>query len=473
MALVQGIEWDVQTIGSDTNGGGYFYTAGWGQFDRSISGTPWLTIDNVTVVATVATTTITFTSGYSPSGYADMGNVVNIISGSGLTPGRYLITSCTSTTWTLDRSAGTSGTITSAKMGGSLLTIQAALTACTIADMAVHVKYGTYNITAALTVPNVAVVYQYCVLEGYYATHGDSPTGANRPTITTSNAVNGLTIGYATNWKVLNFILANTGSGLIGVAATFSATAYDSLTTINCLFTGWKTAGVSSSGAALLSVNCEFSGCVTTNGAVYNSSSYGTVLLNCYFHGNTGPCATTGSNGVVRNCVFSSVSSSMLRAYAGMVIDHCVFYCSSYGASSGILYPQNSDPGVMTNNIFMGCLYAVSVSTGAFVHVPYGIHGNNAYYYNSVVGNNYTAMPSDITSLGSSPFVSESTGDFRLNNTPNAGALLRAAGWPTAFAGLTPANCQDIGAYQHQDMSSISVESHNVMVRDGIGIAAY
>ena len=177
------VQWDVRTTGSDNNGGG-FDPASAGT-DQS-QGAAAVTIDNSTVKATVAASTITFTAAYTPSS-ADVGNIVNIISSTGGTPPtfkRYQISSETLTTWVLNQTTGAAGaTITSAIMGGSLLTVAKGFSV-EVNKNTVWLKAGTYTLTTGLTAPS-----GYSGLVGYQTTHGDNGTA---PLITT--ATNSLTM---------------------------------------------------------------------------------------------------------------------------------------------------------------------------------------------------------------------------------------------------------------------------------------
>src|ERR1035438_3902037 len=129
-ALGAGVSWDIRTTGSNSNGGG-FDTASAGT-DQSQANTAAVTINNSTVTATCNASTITFTGAtYVPTS-ADVGNLVHIVTstgGTGATAGWYEIGSQTPTTWVLDRTTGAiATTLTSALMGGSLLTIQQGFT---------------------------------------------------------------------------------------------------------------------------------------------------------------------------------------------------------------------------------------------------------------------------------------------------------------------------------------------------------
>src|SRR5689334_12771160 len=107
--------WEVQTGGNDTFGGG-FNSAAAGT-DRSTATTAFVNIDNVTIKATSAGSTITFTQGYTPS-TADIGNVYQDTGANGSTAGFYEITGSNgTTTWTVSGTIGTSTGLVG-KMGG-------------------------------------------------------------------------------------------------------------------------------------------------------------------------------------------------------------------------------------------------------------------------------------------------------------------------------------------------------------------
>src|SRR5436189_2326442 len=124
MALSNSIVWETRASGaSDSNGGGF--KAGAAGTDRSMQNAAHVAIDNATITTSITTNVITFTGAtYTPTS-ADVGNVVQMLTGTNVTAGFYEITAQGATTWTVDRNVVTSGTTVNAtgNMGGALATL--------------------------------------------------------------------------------------------------------------------------------------------------------------------------------------------------------------------------------------------------------------------------------------------------------------------------------------------------------------
>src|SRR5437016_803970 len=148
MALSASIVWETRASGaSDNNGGGF--KAGAAGTDRSQQNAAQVAINNSTITTSITTTVITFTAGYTASA-ADVGNVVQMLTGTNVTAGFYEITAQTSTTWTVDRNVVTSGTTTNAtgNMGGALATLGKLAAAMAASNKA----YATGAFTSAATI---------------------------------------------------------------------------------------------------------------------------------------------------------------------------------------------------------------------------------------------------------------------------------------------------------------------------------
>ncbi|HNB59703.1 MAG TPA: hypothetical protein PK308_05260, partial [Phycisphaerales bacterium] len=199
MALAATIDWECQSGGAATNGGGF--NRGASGTDRSQSATPWVEIDGTAVVCSVqATTTILrFTLGYTVA-LVDVGNLLYVGGGSGATTGWYEITGADTTNneWTLDRAIGVAGTAPTGAMGGCLShpgdIVQT--TSPLVAGNRLYCK-GAFTLTSSndLNLPAVANV----LVQGYTTTRGDG----SRPTWTASGSgVTMVTVnsGSATGW---------------------------------------------------------------------------------------------------------------------------------------------------------------------------------------------------------------------------------------------------------------------------------
>lgn len=117
-------DWYIRAGGAELNSGGFdSYRGGTNYAD---SDTAHVLIDNATITATSAGTTLTFTGGFTPNATNDPGNTVRISAGTGCTADYYLITAANAGagTWTLDRTAGASCTAIVARMGGAFAHIR-------------------------------------------------------------------------------------------------------------------------------------------------------------------------------------------------------------------------------------------------------------------------------------------------------------------------------------------------------------
>ncbi len=199
MAVDAAIVWEVRTTGSDSNGGGF--KAGASGTDRSQQDAAQVIIDNSTITTSITTTVITFTAGYVPTS-ADVGNIVQMLTGTNVTAGHYEIISQDATTWTVDRNVVTSGTTTNAtgRMGGCLASPGKAGGA-KVAGNTVWIQSGTYSCSASSNVANgrvsdssIGVATGPSKWIGYGSARGDNGTKpllratANSVTIFTGNS---------------------------------------------------------------------------------------------------------------------------------------------------------------------------------------------------------------------------------------------------------------------------------------------
>src|SRR5262249_52449601 len=153
--------------GSDSNGGGY--VSGGGGTDYSQQNGAQVVVNNSTIVATSATTTITFVSGYTPSA-ADVGNVYQDTGANGSSAGVYQITAQTPTTWTLDRSIGTSTGLVG-RMGGALATLGKSSGAY-VGGNTIWAT-GSETITSGVTFATTGAPSTPVLIQGYGSARGD------------------------------------------------------------------------------------------------------------------------------------------------------------------------------------------------------------------------------------------------------------------------------------------------------------
>lgn len=437
-------QWDVRTTGSDTFGCG-FDTATAGT-DRSQSNSAFVVIDNSAVKATVNASVITFTSGYTATS-ADVGNIVNIISSTGGTPptfARYAISTETAGSWTLDRTTGAiTATITSAKMGGSCITIATPLALTVSGNGTVYntvwVQAGTYTLTTGLTFPAVTQVG----LVGYSASHGDAST---RPLITTAtNSTVLVATGSGSNVLLRNLSLSNTaGTRAVGLSfalpTTVSAVLFDGFTSaINNV----------SVGASLEAISSEIKN--STGAGILQSVAGGghqIFVYGSYIHDNAGAgisdAGGNAANWLLVNSIFANNGAGGALAAANTDIINAVS-CDFVGntgagiAASGVASTVVANNSIFYSNSTYGVNGVASASTVSLLAF------NNAYGANGTPRNNFPAGVGDVT-LSFSPFVSST--NFALNSTVGGGAALKGVGFPGIFPGATTTAHFDIGAVQ-------------------------
>lgn len=459
---------ELRTTGVDTNGGGFQpgtdpNNACTGGTDYSQQNSAQLAINNSTVTATTSGTSAVLTiAGYTPA-TTDKCNIVQIVSGTNMTTGFFIILTVSGQTWTLDRNVSSgAGSAVVANMGGALLTLQKAF-ALTDTNSAnsdtVWMKSGTFTTTAATTFPTQS---HNITVRGYQTTHGDN-TGT-KPLFTTATNSTKLLTANATN-KGATFNNIN-----------FSNTAG---TRDDCFY-----ASTGGAAGSLAIINSSLDGCaIGINGrysTVYYFNSvylYQVEIKNCtgngyegigsahidglhsHHNGGDGVQFGGGGNGSV-NVMLTMINS---------VLDH------NTGAGFHYSYgTPNASASISNNNFYLNTLSGVKLANSdqyfnlSMVNnimdsnVRYGIEdagtlgANGVFFrYNNAFRNNTLGATlkvpvetSDIT-LSVIPWVDAPSNNFALNATSGGGALLRALGFPgtipTAGTGYL-----DIGALQSQ-----------------------
>ena len=442
MALSASTVWEVRTTGVDTNGGG---------FVTGSSGTDYSQQAAAQYALTGVTTAGANAICLSASSAAVMvGNICQITSGTNFTVGFYQILSvAVGVSFTLDRNctiaAGAAGVV---NIGGALLTIQQGLTNVSVASQVVYIKSGTYTITTALA-PSAtnAGEYQTRVI-GYTTTRGDE----GQPTVALSTAINGLNAS-SSGWTWENLIFSGAATGLIGV--NISA-AYN--TFYNVKVTGFTSYGMKSAvNTAITFVRCEITSCSGTAAIdLYQTNS----IYFSYIHNNTCPGIIDSQNGCNAYYCISANNTGASSDGISFSYQSSVIGCLCYGnGRDGLRFRTNlafGIAGVVINNIFAkNGAYGLNW-TSAATTTKFGWADYNAFWSNTTAArNNLTAGTHDVTITGTDPtndpFTSKGTGDWSLNNTAGAGALLRAVGLIGILPGSSSTGYQDIGPLQHPD----------------------
>lgn len=430
MALVAATTWEVRTTGSDNNGGGFVTGASGSDFSQQNGAQATLT-----TASTVHTTTTQI--NVAPGDYTvtanDVGNIFHITGGTA-TAGFYQITvaDTINNRWTLDRSAGTSGQTVVGKMGGAMATPGAASAPC-VAGNRMFIKRGTYPITS--TTVNVANgkigPIAGVVIIGYDTTRsfGNSDTG---PTIQL-NVASGVMFG--TNILVYNVICDGNSTGALQNTVS---TVYE-----QCIVKNFSTTSSGGGGAAF--VGCE----ITANAAVALSPQ---VYLNCYVHANT-VTQTIASGGVACNSIFASNTGATTDGLSSANQSAQIITCTFYGnGRDGLRIATNASViGAQVVNCHAegntGNGYNLT-GTGQLTLVSCGSYNNSARSASSGTINDLNPI-----TLSGSAFTNAAGGDFSLNGTAGAGALLRGTGYVTptsqTFLSGSTISYPDVGAAQH------------------------
>lgn len=458
MALNAAIVWEVQTGGSDNNGGGF--KAGASGVDRSQQTSAQVAIDNSAITTSITTSVITFTAGYSPSAN-DVGNVVQMLTGTNVTAGFYEITSVVAgTSWTVDRNVVTSGTTTDAtgKMGGCLATPGKA-GAAAVANNGCYIKSGSYTITSASS--NIA---GGCVswpassggAEGFIQGYGSSRNDYGTKPVLTASGISTFTVISLAGGKVRVENLEIDGANLtaskgIANATNTSGWAYC------CKVSNCKAGAIATFGA----VSCEVTGCSTT-------AAIGcTHAVGCWAHDNTisgfTNSPTFGSASSFAWCIASNNTGASSDGFSPSGPPNLAQFvnCAAYA---------NGRDGFRTGN--GSSSMAVAVNCVAVNNSGYGFnlenggqgqHLVNCAGYNNTSGNVKTSsLNVSFVALSGSPFTDAASNDFSLNNTSGAGASCRAVGFPGVFPSGLTTGYLDIGAVQHQDSGGGSSYSGGV-----------
>lgn len=422
MAFAAGTNWDVRTTGSDSNGGG-FNSAATGT-DRSLGDTPYISFTDL-VIDAVTNTKIT--SATYPFDSTSPGNVIYLPGGGGFTQQRVQVVSVTGGVATCDKAVGTVGSTNGVGyLGGSLLTPQAAATLCVTWNI-VHVKAGTYTLTASLTINNV--VHRWV---GYQTSHGDYGT---KPLITTAtDSVDLVSIAGNAGLNLYNLSLSNTaGTRAIGIK---SATNTTPLHLIGCILDGFSEALDGNNRTFYLNMfGCDVKNC-TGNDALTNN--HNTLISHCRFQNNTTNglaiyaagvpvsiirCLITDNGGLgayIYGSPYIFVGNTVANNAVGGVVDHSADN-SIFSMANNIFY-GNGDWGFSVDR-------AISFSGWAAFNNAFGANTRGSYGRTGLATALTPVYNAGDVSLTEDPFTDSANGDYSLNNAAGGGALCKGAGY--------------------------------------------
>ncbi len=423
--------WDVRTTGNAANGGG-FNTAASGT-DRSQQDAAFIAYTDIIVGGT----TTQGTSVLNPFDATSPGNIVNIASGAGCTVQRAQVVSVAGSTATFDKSLGTAASVCAGNYGGGLASIQAAVSLAASLN-SVHIKSGTYTVTAFVTVGSGIWLH----FIGYGTTHND---GGTRPLITTStNSVNLFEIPASTNANFTNIRFTNTaGTRFAAITLTGGVSL---LMVNNCIFDGMGN-GVYAplSDRPIYIINSEVKN--STGGALYSFGGSFT-LYGSYIHDNTAYGVRSDATSalfvtmqITRSIITGNTDGVVASTDASIIVDESVIANNS-GDGLDLTAPRT----VVINNsiIYSNNGYGINASAAPFQLSQY----NNGFGDNTSGNRNNVAISTSDIAITADPFTNSAAGNYGLNSTAGGGAVLKATGFPGAFPGGTTTGFLDVGAVQ-------------------------
>lgn len=386
--------------GSDTNGGGFVSGASgtdYSQQDSSHASYTDLVID--------ATTDTDITSSADPFASDDVGNLINITSGTGFTTGRYEITAVVSNVATLDRAVGTTGsTGGNGTLGGALNTMNTAAS-FSVAGNTIYVKKATYtetisSITSAGSTNKINWI-------GYDASRGDNPKLTNRPVIDAESSRASCIDSSSNGNRFFNFIMKNSTSYAVeGGGFDF----------FNCRITNAGSVGIASDSDTHDIVLTEIDNCSGYGvGAKFTKEPdvYGSYL---YIHDNGG-----GLNGDALSLSFCIIDTNSAHgAIQGgfgqglLNIFNNIFFNNT---NDGLRFVINPTGQVMSNIFLDNGGYGINNSTG---NSDTGIFFDFNLYNNNTSGSSVNIVEGDNKITSDPSFTDDTGGDFTIGSSSSA-----------------------------------------------------
>lgn len=443
MALPAATVWEVRpATGSDSNGGGF--VAGASGTDRSQQDSAQISYTDLVIDASDAKK---LTSAGHPFTSAEVGNLIQVTSGSGFTTGFYQIVSVAANVATCDRNVGTtSSTGGNAALGGALATVSTAV-ASLVNSNKVYIK-GTYTVSSGQTLSGVITTGDAgpTIFEGYSAARGD---GTRATWTTSTNSIDLITFGGAALGYRFNNIEFSSSAGTPGHGLRANGSTNASAITLdNCLVHGFNQ-GINGDWTIAWSFNtialyrCRIYSC--TSHGIINAGHV--IALGCYIHDNGGDGAkfVTGGGGLdglslFWRCVIKSNTGKGINYAAGANFSAHVQSNFPIVLESSIMDNGGDDitinPGadlgglILLNSILDGAgAYGVNFNqTGVLA-----LDGSVAWHNNATADQTgFPKSPSDVTLTGD-PFTARGSDDFTLNGTAGAGGACKGIGQPTTF----------------------------------------
>lgn len=447
MALSATLVWEVRADGAAANSGGFRAGAAGTDFTQQAAAQ-----QSYTDLVIDAATNTNITSAARAFTSVDVGNTINITSGTGFTVQTVEIMSVLGGIATCDKSVGTLGsTGGTGKLGGAKAAPED-IDSLAVAGNTVYLRAGTYTKTSTrtLTLDGTLTGGEIGFI-GYASgtrTDTDIASSAMPEFTTATDSTPIFSLNGVQRVRFRNIRCTNT--------ATTKAAAWTTLTANSTGIT-WENCVVSSgtfgwfSGATVSFTQCHWERCTAT-GCVTAGWNWGTatspsILSDCLSYSNTGDgfkidigacnihfdnCISYGNGGHGWNETTTTTNGA-----SSMTFDNCVGYGNT---GSGWYFAFTT--GGHRNMEFNNCVaygngaYGVACATAGLMDGKYPRIRRLATGANTTAARlNVWAGEGAIT-LGSNPFVSAGTGNFAANNIANGGRLLRNAGYPETIGAL-------------------------------------
>jgi Right handed beta helix region len=479
--------WEVRSVSSDTNGGGFVAGAtgtDLSQFNnKNAAGCTSCqsTTVNISTTDAVANGTTTITSATGNFSAALVGNIIEFSGGTGSIAAVWKqVTAFTNgTTITIDSSIAASTGMTM-NIGGALATIGKALGLMVGSNIIFVKATATYTITASLVLaggtnltPTNATTPNQVI--GYTSTRTDG----GRATIqySTNTGITGFDGTNAGGWYISNFVIDCNNLGTsVGPRPNVNSVLRNLLVK-NCTS---QAVNMANGVARLIDSEITLNTVAAGTGAVNQGTS--SIVERCYVHDNTLGAGSAGIylSGAGAAALFNVVANNSGATGHGILVNAAGLNT----VVNNTVYNNGQDGIQLSNNTALGGNSTVRnnllISNGR-----YGLNGyisagwgkfpqwdGNAYFGNATARNdaddtgttnpinaaNPYSNTLDVT-LSGSPFTNTATHDFTLNNTAGAGAAAKGTATPGALPGLSQTGSMSFGALQPTTAAAVTVSA--------------
>lgn len=399
------------------------------------------------------TTNTKFTSAGNPTYFNLVGNFIQVTSGTGFTTQTVEIVSATSISATCDKSLGTlSSTGGHGGLGGAFASPGGAFAVFNAVQYSTFFAKGpaTHNLSASNNVSGGRITFGSSLISliGYSTNRHHYNFDSNRPVFQSSANSNSIVTTNQQYSNIENIDFENGNSNTSVTAISAGSPAYSKI--FRCVFNGMAQA-INGLGDRTTVQYCWFNNITTIH--VIDFSTNWSSVHNCVFTNNTN---LQISPTVIEGCVFYNTTGGggANNYITARYIKACLFHTLAPG--TGVI--AGGESGVNVEDcIFVGCTGAgtscvdLSAASAENVHLVL----NCGFYNNTLdvklpvsINGAYSPVAAKIILTGD-PCVNAAAGDFSLNNTAGAGALLRSVGFPTTLANALTTSARDVGPTQH------------------------